>query len=769
MILIGGMRFPDAAAKKQGDERLRIELIANDIVSQAISSDLPPARAAFHLNGWIDPRTGELQANQLSLQTLDGKMEGQATIGLASASPALKMELSAETFPVDEFKQLWPQALATGARRWAVDGVQGGLIRNASFKADMPEGILFRIDDGARFEPQHIEARLPLEGVSVKTTGDLPHLQEADGLVAFKGMQTEVSFNKATAKLASGRRVALKSGTLHFGDFTPAPVPVKLDLHVAGNARAMGELATRKPLAFMEDIGARPGDLSGALDARIDGVFELLKGGAMAGFDWRARVDIKNGASKTPFEGRRFSNADLRIEAEPGTANITGTANIDGVAATVAMVQHFGPKSGSGSSTVTLTLDDKARAKMGIDTDDLVKGPVDVTLTELPGGASKVDVDLRKAQLRLPWINWKKGKGIASTASFTMRAKNGATRVTDLVLRGDRFGARGSLSFDKKGLAALDLSNVRLNKQDDFNLSAKRGSKGLELKVSGRSIDVRPLIQTLLEDDGASRSSKASVRVTGQIDRAIGHHGQELGGVSIDYQQVNGQVSKARVSGVATGNAPTLFSMAPESGIMTTRVTTRNAGSILRFLNIYTKVRGGNLEVALKRTKGLIFSGEVSASDFLLLDEPRLGQLLQPPRAGGAIDGRDGDRLTQQIRRVDPSRVKVNRLAAVVRKGTGYLLIDNGRLQGGDAGAAFKGTVYDGNNRMKIVGTFLPAYGLNQIVSKIPILGLALGGGEKTGLVGITFRLSGPYKNPTLLVNPMSIMAPGVFRKLFEF
>jgi len=36
------------------------------------------------------------------------------------------------------------------------------------------------------------------------------------------------------------------------------------------------------------------------------------------------------------------------------------------------------------------------------------------------------------------------------------------------------------------------------------------------------------------------------------------------------------------------------------------------------------------------------------------------------------------------------------------------------------------------------------------------------------GLLGVTFRLSGAIEAPVLSVNPLSAIAPGIFRKLFE-
>ena len=46
---------------------------------------------------------------------------------------------------------------------------------------------------------------------------------------------------------------------------------------------------------------------------------------------------------------------------------------------------------------------------------------------------------------------------------------------------------------------------------------------------------------------------------------------------------------------------------------------------------------------------------------------------------------------------------------------------------------------------------------------------LFLGGGDKEGLVGITFEVVGPPGTPTLRVNPISAVAPGLLRKVFEF
>jgi hypothetical protein len=65
-------------------------------------------------------------------------------------------------------------------------------------------------------------------------------------------------------------------------------------------------------------------------------------------------------------------------------------------------------------------------------------------------------------------------------------------------------------------------------------------------------------------------------------------------------------------------------------------------------------------------------------------------------------------------------------------------------------------------------GTFVPAYGLNNMFAQPPILGFFLGGGQKEGLIGITYEVVGSPHAPTLRVNPMSALTPGFTRKIFE-
>jgi hypothetical protein len=70
---------------------------------------------------------------------------------------------------------------------------------------------------------------------------------------------------------------------------------------------------------------------------------------------------------------------------------------------------------------------------------------------------------------------------------------------------------------------------------------------------------------------------------------------------------------------------------------------------------------------------------------------------------------------------------------------------------------------------VRMSGTIIPAYGLNNIAGQIPFFGLFLGNGNKEGLIGVTYEVVGTPGKPVVRVNPISAMAPGVFRNIFQF
>jgi hypothetical protein len=98
----------------------------------------------------------------------------------------------------------------------------------------------------------------------------------------------------------------------------------------------------------------------------------------------------------------------------------------------------------------------------------------------------------------------------------------------------------------------------------------------------------------------------------------------------------------------------------------------------------------------------------------------------------------------------------------------GRVSLHDGVVRGPLLGGTIDGMVDYARDDVHMRGTLVPLYGPNNLLGQVPVIGLFFGG-EKEGLLGITYEVVGHPGNPVLRINPISALAPGILRKVFEF
>ncbi len=783
-VLTGGIRFPLSnnpaiASTASGDSidaaNLRkpiFELIANDIVAKPGDAPGQSVDATFKVSGNLDPVNKVIEMEEISLWSPKGNIRGAGSFGFAGETPSLAMALTIPRMSVEAVKQIWPIFIATKARRWIIDHVSNGEITNARIDAAVPAGILGKVREGKKFTPEQLSIHLNVSGVTIKTIGDMPPISKASGTVLFQGMKTRIDLTAGLIELENGRSVDATNGVISIGDFQDKPTRASLKLDLKGKAADILEIGSQNPLNLVEVIKIRPEEVSGDAKIALDLSFPLLKELDISNVDWSANMKLSGVTLAKPLQGRKLSNANVSIFAKSGIATIKGKVSIDGIPSTIDMSQPFGEnQSGASKQIVKLTLDRKARRKLGLDLDTVLKGKVTVLLTATgEEGVSKVSVDLTKSVLSFPWISWSKGSGIRGKAEFTMRTTGNNTKITNFKLFGAGFSVVGNIDLDKRGVKKASFSKLVLNKGDNFKVTVNRTKAGYNIVANGSAFDARAVINQII-NQGAPKTKLAKsgrIALTAKISRVRGFGDVVFSDVSINYAQRNGQLSRATMIGNTNVNLKTTMSIIPENGVTTTKLVSSNAGQALRFLNIYSRMTGGQLSATFKQKGNGPHKGKVKVAKFRLKNEPRLKRLLSQKASKAKKQNRDQPNEVVKLG-IDPNDVKINVATADIIKDKNSLVIKNGLLRASDVGSNFAGTVYNAEGVMDLRGTYLPGYGLNRFASKIPIVNLAFGDGTKRGFLGITYRLRGKARNPIITVNPISVIAPGVFRKIFEF
>jgi hypothetical protein len=748
----------------------RYEFISDGSVSAPEDSPEPPLPFYARIAGRYDGNARQLIASQLGVRTGPGELLGTGSMTFVKGeAPGVFLAITVPSMPVQHVKQLWPWLAARGARRWVLANVFAGEVKSSNLQFHVAPG---RLGNGVPLSEQEISGHFEVQGTRFDVAGRIPPVRDGNGIVDFKGNSVDIALSSGTVYLPSGRTVSASNGTFAMRNVHLDPVIGALDIDVAGTADAVTELASYDPINALRKLGMKPGNFSGDVSGHVTADIPLSKDVPADSLSFKVSLDYTGLTIAEPFDGQMVSDADGTITVEPDRAIVDAKARLNGIPAKIEMTQPLGKNGPPRARKITLDLDDKARDSLFPGLSDILSGPVSVVLdTPEKDGGQPVSADLTAAKLMLPWAGWTKGAGIPASVSFELDKDGNAVKLSGFHLSGKSFDAKGTIKLNDDALAEARFTSAKLNANDDFSVTVDRSSGGYRVTVRGAMLDARSIIKNVLADpDSASAKTPSGkpvkVTVDAKLDGVSGFNGETLQGVGISYAGAGSRIGNLSIKASTVSGADVVISSDDDGKTRTVSMHSADAGAILRFLDLYDHMQGGSIKLDLTGPEGGALKGRIDAKDFLIVDEPRLKSLVGSTPAVNS-NGRSLNGEPQQ--NIDSSRVRFERGYSRIEKGAGYLLLSKGILRGPTIGTTFQGTLYDKNGNMDMTGTFMPAYGVNRIFGEIPIFGRILGNGRDRALIGITYRLSGDAKSPSLQVNPLSAVAPGIFRSIFEF
>ena len=147
---------------------------------------------------------------------------------------------------------------------------------------------------------------------------------------------------------------------------------------------------------------------------------------------------------------------------------------------------------------------------------------------------------------------------------------------------------------------------------------------------------------------------------------------------------------------------------------------------------------------------------------FAVLGDPVVSEVLQSSDSGQPAISRRGQK------RVVRERIEFDRLRVPFSIGFGQFVMNDAAISGALIGATIQGKVDFKSRTLNVGGTYVPLSGLNSAVGAIPVLGQLLAGPKGEGIFGVTYAVTGSIADPQVIVNPLSLVTPGIFREIFQ-
>lgn len=667
-----------------------------------------------------------------------------------------RLDASLDKVRAQDLPALWPAGALPDTRQWVTRNITAGTAQNAHFIFDMSAN-----GDLSHFRVENVHGKFDGDDLTLTWLRGAVPVEHMNGVFTMPGMDTAV----ITASSGETGGVNLKSGSLVITDLTAKDQFGDLTLDLAGRVQDVLAILGAPPLNLLDttppEIRGATGQAQGVFTANIPFKKKL----ALPEVTLNVRAALTGVRMMTPIPGVGFSDGEVALATDGHTLHATAKVDFAGAPAKVVVDQNFDDKNGGETLKITGIAGPPVWHAFGLDTPNDVSSaaqgfaPFDFTLSGPPDGPQQAQVkaDLTPAGLALPLLGWAKQPGSAGglSAHFTLQGGNLAD-IQELTMQGPSLSVRG---HSQGGVFSLEEVHIGRT-QASGTLTAPAGS-GMPwmLRASGQVLDLR---------HDARKGGSGNKAVAGQQHKT-GPSGPPWQ-ASLAFQTV--YVTKPPAPGLAdvrltasgrgydlrqaNGTADGVnVTVAPLSGQhRSLSIKGDDAGTLLQVIGAYDGMRGGQLELEAEYGGGPA-SGTLKLAKARLVDAPGFTKILQAVTLYGVAEAVSGPGL-------------------LIDHATVPFTLDNDvlSLQGADAyseslGFTASGTVNTNTGVGNLDTTIVPAYAINALLGRIPMIGHLFSAEKGGGLFAMRAHVQGPLDSPEVRANPLSALTPGFLRGIF--
>jgi len=519
-------------------------------------------------------------------------------------------------------------------------------------------------------------------------------------------------------------------------------------------------LIDHPPLGFASKAELSPADASGqsSTDLRIG--MPLHRELSEEEVWVAARSVLSDAGIKTPHVTLQGGDLDLSVDNDG--FDLTGEAQVDGIPLQIEVRDNFAddaPFATRIRARGPVAADDIVRLAGGLPLDLGGAVGLDATITETPGVRQiEIALDLEPLAIASPLVAWRKAAGEPGDVSASLlMADDAPIEIQALALTAPELEASGSLRLrpDPLVLQSMVLERLRFGATEGA-LRVSRGiDQGYDVNLTADTLDLDPLLEAA---DAQANGPPTPLRLTVRAARLL-LADRTLRDVAADLQRDPEGWRSALIRAQLPKGSQLTLSLAPDGDHRRLQVTTRDAGDLLETIDQVSRIAGGELNLDAQVNQqypALDVEGVLRVADFTLLEAPLLARLLTVASLTGIGNLLSGEGIF------------FDRFEMPFHYNGDVLSVDRVRLSGSQLGLTAKGEIDLAGEQIDLSGTVVPVYGLNWAIGRIPILGDFLRGSEGDGAFAMTYSVSGQTDDPSILVNPLSVLAPGVIRDLFS-
>ena len=704
--------------------------------------------------------------------------QGAFELSLAGAltdhpvSMGVKLSGRVKGLSIPDLKMLWPAGAVPGARDWILTNIHEGAIRSADINIDLLPGAM--VDE--RIPDEMMNIALDLSALRVTYLNGLPDITGVNGTAVLSG-------DTFKGQLASGNvgSIVLRKGSILINELHKTGAIGNIEGTMAGPTRDMLMLLDLPRLGYPTRYGIPAAKAGGA--ATADFVFAIPMLRDVKTEDIGIKVNAELSDIKLPINQRfALTGGKFSLALDTQGMKALGAVRINEAQVGFVWREDFTGTAVNGTQIdVTATLTQDQRGVFGLDASPYLEGRTAI-VAQLTGRSGKIsnaviDANLSGSRLAIPQLNWAKPEDAAASVKARVSIKPGdVIEISSLEASGRDIKAQGKLLFAGGTVTQADFSRVELGKRNDFAVTYRdHPTQGTSVTVKGKALDAAGLLEGDADQSSDAEASVAPaakapskppskpLAITADVAALHLQAGVSFSNVRFEYADNGRNLTRFSLAALDQNNRISGELATAADGARKLSLHTRDAGRLLRGATGFRSLIGGELRVdadLAPLTQGArvesAFDGRVVVDDFKIVDQPFFARLLSAGSFTGIADLLRGEGVT------------FSRLEQTVKGRGSVLTLSDGRASGPSIGLTLQGTFNRDSDRLDLNGTIVPLYGLNSMFEGVPLVGDILGSKDGEGIFAVTYGIRGNVDDLKVAVNPISVLAPGFLRRVFQ-
>lgn len=747
------------ADSKIAEVRFDVSMGEGRIHLPSFFSEPPLIKQAAARGGFVaSERILRIEAFDILLTS--GNINGNMLLSLPGpegGKPSLSLDAVLENADIRQVLNYWPQRLGAGGRRW-VD-------------LNVPQGHVISLKAVARFDPDDW-GRKPLpadvlrldfsfDNVEAHYRRPMPPLVGAKGIGVLLGPSLDISIDEGSTDNIPVFETKFRAR--HLGD--PERHNGEVTVRTHAPLRDILRLIDYEPLQITSRNKIDPAAMDGVLSAELRFRFPLDRGTTMQQLKYDISATLSEFEIPALFRDGGLTGGLLDFEINNNGLEANGRVHLKGAPFDLIWRQRFGILP-AGVLPTSYELDGAITAKQlerfGLPALGRMTGTARALVMiegrgiELVRG--KGTLDLFRSEIDAPRFAWSKDANTEGVVSFEMAWTPEELKIENINVNSTGLQASGYLASDRETglLDYLRFSNIETS-GTKMVLNYQVG--GLEvpaLQMEAERFDASFYLTRLFEP---SEGEKPPLDITLTAKQASGLNGITFSDVKLSSLAPEGDWLVASITGTHADGTPFMVDLSTSDSGRILTIRSDNAGHTGLALDVFPNGSGGRLKLdaTIPGYKGLDgMEGRLRIRNLRVVKSSALLTALSEKKSRGLDDMLDEGGLT------------FKRVVLPFSINQGVIDITNGKANGPSIGFTLEGQMDRQRKLIHINGIIVPAFALNSLLSKIPIVGLILTGGEGEGMFAVTYRVEGSTDEPKITINRLTVLAPGILRKIFE-